>query len=299
MASRRSPVAVRPIRPTRDRPDIERTPVTAAVTATRPVSAPRRPGYWTRYRHALWLLTTRDLKVRYTTSTLGYLWSIIDPLMMAGIYWFVFTLIIPHGRAGQEPYIVFLLSAMLPWQWFSGNISDATRAFRSESKLIRSVKIPRSIWILRQIASKGIEFLISLPVIAFFAIITLKAPVIEGLLYLPMALVLQIVLTVGLNLIIAPASVFLRDLERVVKLATRLLFYGAPVIYSFKLGNPVLHFLYGLDPVVGFLELYRACFFPQVLDWGYVLQSAIVSLILLAIGTVVFRRSIPRVLKEI
>jgi ABC-2 type transport system permease protein len=84
-----------------------------------------------------------------------------------------------------------------------------------------------------------------------------------------------------------------------VRLITRLLFYGAPVIYSFKLGNPVLHFLYGLDPVVGFLELYRACFFPEVLDWGYVLQSAIVSLIVLAIGTVVFRRSIPRVLKEI
>ncbi|MCU1472628.1 ABC transporter permease [Amnibacterium sp.] len=273
--------------------------MTAAVTATRPVRATRRPGYWTRYRHALWLLTTRDLKVRYTTSALGYLWSIIDPLMMAGIYWFVFTLIIPHGRAGQEPYVLFLLSALLPWTWFSGNISDATRAFRSEAKLIRSVKIPRSIWILRQIASKGIEFLISLPVIAFFALVTLKAPVLEALLYLPLALVLQIVLTVGLNLIIAPASVFLRDLERVVKLVTRVLFYGAPVIYSFKLGNPVLHFLYGLDPVVGFLELYRACFFPAVLDWVYVLESAIVSLILLAIGTVVFRRSVPRVLKEI
>ncbi|MGN6742695.1 MAG: ABC transporter permease [Amnibacterium sp.] len=273
--------------------------MTTAVTATRPVRAARRPTYWARYRHALWLLTTRDLKVRYTTSVLGYLWSIIDPLLMAGIYWFVFTVVIPHGRAGQEPYIVFLLSALLPWTWFSGNLSDGTRAFRSEAKLIRSVKIPRSIWILRQIASKGIEFLISLPVIAFFALVTLKPPVLGARIYLPLALVLQIVLTVGLNLIIAPASVFLRDLERVVKLATRLLFYAAPVIYSFKLGNPLLHFLYGLNPIVGFLELYRACFFPEVLDWAYVLESAIVSLILFAVGTVVFRRSVPRVLKEI
>lgn len=273
--------------------------MTAAVSTTRPVRAARRPTYWARYRHALWLLTTRDLKVRYTTSALGYLWSVIDPLLMAGIYWFVFTLIIPHGRAGQEPYIVFLLSAMLPWNWFSGNVSDATRAFRSEAKLIRSVKIPRSIWILRQIASKGIEFLISLPILAFFALITLKAPVLESLIYLPLALLLQIVLTVGLNLMIAPASVFLRDIERVVKLATRLLIYAAPVIYSFKIGNPALHFLYGLNPVVGFLELYRACFFPDVLDWMYVLESAIVSAILFAVGTVVFRRSVPRVLKEI
>lgn len=273
--------------------------MTAAVTAPRVLRTRRRPGYWKRYRQALWLLTTRDLKVRYTTSALGYLWSIIDPLLMAGIYWFVFTLIIPHGNAAKDPYIVFLLSALLPWTWFSGNISDATKAFRQESKLIRSVKIPRSIWILRQISSKGIEFLISLPVIAFFALINLKAPVVETIFYVPLALVLQIVLTVGLNLIIAPASVFVRDLERVVKLATRLLFYGAPVIYSFKLGNPILHFIYGLNPVVGFLELYRACFFPDVLDWAYVLESGIVSLILLAIGTVVFRRTVPRVLKEI
>jgi ABC-2 type transport system permease protein len=85
----------------------------------------------------------------------------------------------------------------------------------------------------------------------------------------------------------------------VVRLATRLLFYGAPVIYSLQFGNPVLHFLYGMDPIVGFLELYRACFFPGVLDWVYVLQSLIVSLVIFAIGTVVFRRSIPRVLKEI
>jgi ABC-2 type transport system permease protein len=108
-----------------------------------------------------------------------------------------------------------------------------------------------------------------------------------------------VVLTVGLNFIIAPLSVFLRDLERIVKLVTRLLFYAAPVLYSLQFGNPVLHFLYGLDPVVGFLELYRACFFPDVLDWMYVLQSAIISLILFAIGAVVFRRSVPRVLKEI
>jgi ABC-2 type transport system permease protein len=273
--------------------------LTAAVTAS-PSLAPAKPaGYWSRYRHALWLLTTRDLKVRYTTSALGYLWSIIDPLLMAAIYWVVFTFVFPHRGAGKEPYIVFMLVALLPWTWFSGNISDATRAFRQEAKLIRSVKIPRSIWVLRQICSKGIEFLISLPVIAFFALITLKAPVLETVVYLPLALALQVVLTVGLNFIIAPLSVFLRDLERIVKLVTRLLFYAAPVLYSLKFGNPVLHFLYGLDPVVGFLELYRACFFPDVLDWMYVLQSAIISLILFAIGAVVFRRSVPRVLKEI
>ena len=89
------------------------------------------------------------------------------------------------------------------------------------------------------------------------------------------------------------------DLERIVKLALRLLFYGAPVLYRLDIKDPVLHFLYGVDPLAGIFDLYRACFFPQVLDWGYVLQSVVVTAIIFVIGVTVFRRSVPRVLKEI
>jgi ABC-2 type transport system permease protein len=269
------------------------------VTAARPITTPKHATYWSRYRHALWLLTVRDLKLRYTTTTLGYLWSIIDPLLMSLIYFVVFTTVFHRGNASENPYLVFLLVGMLPWNWFSGNLVDATKAFRSEGKLIRSVKIPRTIWILRQILSKGIEFLISLPVLAFFALIYLKAPSLQTLYVLPLALVLQIVLTTGLSFIIAPLSVFFKDLERIVRLVTRLFFYAAPVLYHIDIGHPLLHFVYGLNPMSGVLELYRAIFFPQFLDWGYVVQSAIAAIVLFAVGTVVFRRAVPLVLKEI
>ncbi len=273
--------------------------MTAAVPAPRAAVPARRWTYWSRYRHALWLLTTRDLKVRYTTSALGYLWSILDPLLMGLIYFVVFGLIFPRGNLSEDPYILFLLSAVLPWTWFNGNLTDATRAFRQEGKLIRSVKIPRSIWVLRQIASKGIEFLISLTIIVFFALINWTAPSPLTFVYLPLAIVLQVLLTMGCNFIIAPLSVIYRDLERVVKLGVRVLFYGAPVLYHLNIGNPLFHFLYGLNPIAGILDLYRGCFFPQIVDWVYVLEGLIVSVILFTIGSVVFRRSIPRVLKEI
>ena len=122
-------------------------------------------GAWspvTRYRRSLWLLTTRDLKVRYSTSFLGYFWSILDPLVMAAIYWFVFTKV--FGRpVGYEPYIVFLLGGLLPWMWFTGAVSDCTRAFTRESKLIRSTTIPRTIWVARLVLSKGIILVIGNP----------------------------------------------------------------------------------------------------------------------------------------
>ena len=274
--------------------------MTAAVQAPRAVTARPRPSYWARYRQALWLLTTRDLKVRYTTSALGYLWSIIDPLLMAAIYWVVFSFVFTHrGGTAQQPYIIFLLCAVLPWTWFNGNLSDATKAFRQEGKLIRSVRIPRSIWILRQIASKGIEFLISLTILAFFALVTWTPPSPMAIVYLPVAIALQVLLTVGCNFIVAPLAVFYRDLERIVKLGLRVLFYAAPVLYHLDFGNPTLHFLYGIDPLAGIFDLYRGMFFPEIVDWVYVLQSLIGSVIIFTVGAVVFRRSIPRVLKEI
>jgi len=105
--------------------------VTSISTEVRPALRSR----FSRYRHSLWLLTKRDLRVRYSTSVLGYLWSILDPLVMSAIYWFVFTVIFKRD-VGENPYIVFLLAALLPWMWFNGAVSDSTRAFIREAKLI-------------------------------------------------------------------------------------------------------------------------------------------------------------------
>ncbi|MEY9950707.1 ABC transporter permease [Leifsonia sp. EB34] len=290
-------------------------------------SADLRPAQRTRsarYRHSLWLLTVRDLRVRYSTSALGYLWSILDPLVMSAIYWFVFTVIF-HRSVGENPYIVFLLTALLPWMWFNGAVSDSTRAFLREAKLIRSTMIPRTIWVNRIVASKGIEFLLSLPVLAIFAIAT-GAHVNVDILLFPLAILIQVVLTVGVGLIVAPLVVFFRDLERAVKLALRFLFYASPIIYSARdlpggCGPGVaakncaahlaahpgtatdtlfsLHFWSAFNPLTGIFSLYRSAFFPEELDWYLVIVAALMSLVLLGVGWLVFKRFERDVLKEI
>ncbi|MDR6970073.1 ABC-2 type transport system permease protein [Leifsonia shinshuensis] len=294
--------------------------MTSTPTEVRPAQRSR----FTRYRHSLWLLTKRDLSVRYSTSALGYLWSILDPLVMSLIYWFVFTVIF-HRTVGENPYIVFLLAALLPWMWFNGAVSDSTRAFIREAKLIRSTMIPRTIWVNRIAASKGIEFLLSLPVLAVFAIFTGARLNVEALLF-PLAILIQTVLTVGVGLIVAPLVVFYRDLERAVKLALRFLFYASPIIYSARdlpggCGAGVaakhcaaylathpgaqtdvlfsLHFWSAFNPLTGIFSLYRAAFFPEELDWFLVGVSAAMSLVLLAIGWGVFKRFERDILKEI
>jgi ABC-2 type transport system permease protein len=252
---------------------------------------------WSRYRHSLWLLTTRDLKVRYSTSALGYVWSVLDPLVMAGIYWVVFTQVFQRPL-GTDPYIVFLLSALLPWMWFNGAVSDSTRAFLKDAKLVRSTTIPRTIWVNRLVLSKGIEFLLALPVLALFAIV-FRAEVGWELVVFPLAMLLQAILTVGVSLIVAPLVVFFRDLERAVKLILRFLFYASPIIYGVSNLPSELHIWAAFNPLSGIFGLYRAGFFPGELDWFNVAISAAMSVALLAVGLLIFSGSVRQVLKEI
>ena len=250
------------------------------------------------YRHALWLLASRDLKKRYSTSALGYIWSILDPLLMAGIYFFVFSVIFGRGNIGETPYIVFLLTALLPWTWFNGAISDATRAFEFEAKLIRSTKIPRTIWVSSLVLSKGVEFLASIPVLIVFAIFTGATVNWYVVFWIP-AILLQALLTFALGLIVAPLVVFLRDLHRAVKLILRVLFYASPIVYGVTDMPAGLHFWAAFNPLNGIFSLYRAAFFPQQLEWFSVLMAVVMSAAFLGIGLLVFKRAEAAVLKEI
>lgn len=250
-----------------------------------------------RYTHALWLLSARDLRVRYATSWLGYLWSVLDPLVMSLIYWFVFTQVFDRS-VGHEPYIVFLLSALLPWVWFNAAVTDFTRAFTKDAKLVRSTAIPRSIWINRIVLSKGIEFLLATPVLAAFAIVS-GATVGWGLLLFPLGVVLQAALLVGLGLLIAPLCVLYSDLERTTRLVLRALFYASPVIYALGDLPGMLPDIAALNPLAGMFVLYRAGFFPEAWDPSAVVVSALITALLLVVGALSFRRLERPLLKEL
>ncbi|MDT0183318.1 ABC transporter permease [Microbacterium sp. ARD31] len=250
-----------------------------------------------RYLHSLWLLSARDLRVRYATSALGYLWSVLDPLVMSLIYWFVFTQVFGRG-VGEEPYIVFLITALLPWVWFNAAVGDFTKAFSKDARLVRSTAIPRSIWVNRIVLSKGIEFLFSLPVLAIFAIAA-GAQVGWGLLWIPVAVLLQTVLLVGLGLLVAPLCVLWGDLERTTRLILRALFYATPIIYGVADLPAGIQHLAAFNPLAGIFTLYRVGFFPGQWDPVSVIVGAVMCFLFLAVGIWAFRRLERPVLKEL
>ena len=155
----------------------------------------------------------------------------------------------------------------------------------------------------RLVLSKGIEFIVSIPVIIFFAVLSLgtanPAHLHLEVLLVPLAIVMQAVLTLGVGLIVAPLVVFFRDMERAVKLGLRFMFYASPVVYGLVNVPKEFRPFAAINPMSGILSLYRSAFFPQELNWFDVLVSAVLSVVMLAIGLLVFRRTIKTVLKEI
>ena len=255
------------------------------------------PGSARRYLHSLWLLSARDLRVRYTTSALGYLWSVLDPLVMSLIYWFVFTQIFQR-TVGEQPYILFLITALLPWVWFNAAVTDFTRAFNKDARLVRSTAIPRTIWVNRIVLSKGIEFLFSLPVLVLFAVVG-GATVGWGLLWFPLGVLLMAMLLIGLGLIVAPLCVLFADLERTTRLVLRALFYASPIIYGVADLPSGFSWLAVFNPLAGIFTLFRAGFFPDQWDAAAVISSAVMSVVLLGAGLLLFRRLERPLLKEL
>jgi ABC-2 type transport system permease protein len=249
------------------------------------------------YRRILRLLVGRDLKVRYAGSALGYLWSVLDPLLMSLVYWFVFTQII-HRDIGYQPFIVFLLSGQLAWFWISGSINGCAKGLRNEARMVRSSNVPREVWVLRVIASKGAEFIFSIPVLVLFAVAYLKQPHWQ-VVFVPVAMVMTIVLLTGTGLILAPLVVLVRDVERIIPVLLRVLFYFSPILYSVHNIPQRLYLFASLNPLAGIMVLFRSSFFPQELGWNYVLHSAIGCVIIFGIGVFVFSRLERPVLKEI
>ena len=217
------------------------------------------------YRRILKLLVARDLKVRYAGSFLGYLWTILDPLLMSLVYWFVFTKVF-HRSAGSDfaPYMLYLVSGQLPWYWFNGGVMGAARALRSEAQMVRSTNVPRELWVLRVVASKYIEYLFGLPVLAIFALAYLTAPT-PYIFLLPVGWLIEVTLLMGMGLVLAPLNVLIRDIERIVPIFMRMLFYASPVLYSIQQAPTSLRGIYTFNPTVGFLLISRAAFFPAAL----------------------------------
>lgn len=253
-------------------------------------------------RRTLFLLVQRDVKLQYTGSALGYLWTLLEPLTMAGIYWLIFTVIMGARNFGEQPYILFLLCGLLPYNWLQGSASRGCKSLTGEAKIVRSASVPREIWVLRVVLAEFVDLIFALPIIVMIALLTWTG-LHWQVVFVPIAMVLQFFMCFGVALIVAPLNVLADDVQRVVRIIFRVGFYLTPVIYgvtdlSVRGGDGAK--LAAFNPLSGIMCLYRMGFWPdqQVPPILY-LSSVVAAVVIFGAGLWVFRRLEGPVLKEI
>ncbi|PDP86886.1 ABC transporter [Glycomyces fuscus] len=268
------------------------------------------------HRKVVGLLVRRDLKVKYQQSVLGYAWTMLEPLALTMVYFFVFGVILnaergmPEEALAQGGFLLFLVAGILPWNTFGSILSEAPRAMITHSKLITTMKVPREIFPTATVGTKLVEYLLTWPVLILFVIFLGGRPSWEGvLLWLPLAIVLQFVFGLGLTLFLSAVNVLLRDVERLVRIASRLLFYGSAILYpaTMVLSSAAVpewaKALFQLNPLLGIFEMHRAVWFAgfeELTPSTLALTSSVVgSVLMLIIGYWTFRRLEMSVLKEL
>jgi ABC-2 type transport system permease protein len=265
------------------------------------------------HRKVLATLVRRDLRVRYARSVLGYLWTLIDPLAMALVYWFVFG-VIYHTRSISNsqgaPFVLFLVAGLLPWNWFNLSVTESARALYAERLLVRSTNIPRELWVVRLVISKGIEFLMSLPILLAFMLYFRYGQHAEPIrihpekfLYWIPAIALLFLLSVGIGLVMAPVTALIDDFVRIVRIGLRVLFYLTPIVYSTNIlaeRAPWARHFQQLNPLTGINDMFRQVFLTHVTpDWHAWIAACVVTVFWVVLGMWVFRKLEPAVLKEI
>jgi homopolymeric O-antigen transport system permease protein len=252
-------------------------------------------------------LVQADIHKKGADTFLGNLWWVMDPLLQMGVY-VVFVSLILSVKTPDYP--LFILSAILPWKWFTASLTDASQSVVSQGALIKQIQFPKLVLPVAATTAAVVGFVFGL--IPLAGIMLLYPHRISAfVLFIPVVAAVQYVFSLGVSFLVAAVNVFFRDLGNVLRHALRLWFYLSPGLYSLSVldnsgtfrANPILRTLAHLNPFAVLFEAYRAIFYgkadapPHAPDLSSLLNLLVASLVLLAIGTIVFKRLEPQYAK--
>lgn len=243
------------------------------------------------YRELLKTNIKKEIRGKYKGSFLGILWSFINPLLMTLVYAIVFPYLL--RGTGTDNYLIFLIVAIIPWNFFTTVIGQGGQCIRSEGGIIKKVYFPREILPISVVLSGLINFFISCVIIIVFLIFS-GVGLSLYLLLVPIIAIIQSILSLGLIFIISSINVYVKDLEYIVNFIVQMLFYGTPILYNLDTISHAPEWIVNLvrlNPLSVIIASYRDLLYSQQLfDWKSLSIIFIVSLVILFIGYGIFKK---------
>lgn len=241
------------------------------------------------FRELLLTWTAREIKGRYRQSVLGFGWAFIQPVVQIVVISIVFGRFMQVPSEGV-PYPIFSFVAILPWTFFSGAVTAAIPSLLGSMDLITKIFFPREFIPLAAIVARLVDLFIA-SLVLILLMLYYHIPFYPTLLFTPLLLIIQIMLSIGIGLIGSAISVFLRDISFALPLVMQIWMYATPVIYPLSVIPEKWRTLYSLNPMVGIIDSYRrVVLLGQFPDYRYLGISVLFSIALFVFAYIYFKR---------
>jgi homopolymeric O-antigen transport system permease protein len=245
-----------------------------------------------RYRDLVWYLVLRELKVRYRRSTIGFLWTMLQPLAMMLVLQVVFSAIF---RFDLKNYPIYVLAGILFWNFFSQSVVSSMNSLRNNAGLLRKLPLPKAVFPLATVLSGVLNLLLAL--IPLFGLLLVTGhPLRPSLLFLPVAILLAALFTLGAGLLLSPLAAFFSDVVELVTVILTLLMYLTPVFYPMKIVPVRYLWAVRYNPLRSVLEVFRdPIYYGKIPPLSHLGVTLAITLIALAVGALAFRKSSDRI----
>ncbi len=238
------------------------------------------------YREMINGLVRKDLRGRYKGSVLGFAWTFINPLLQLIVYTMVFSVIM---RNGIQDYYVFLFVALVPWIFFSASITGGSSSVLASGDMVKKIYFPREVLPIAYVTSAFVNMALSFVVVLFVLLVTGYGINFVALLYLPVIMLVEYLLALGIAFITSACTVYLRDLEYILGIIAMAWQFLTPVMYASDMVPDQLLPIWNLNPMKSVIEAYRdILYYQQVPQLNTLLAAVLLGVGFLVIGAIVF-----------
>ena len=242
------------------------------------------------FRELFYILSWRDIKVRYKQTVLGAAWSLIRPLLTTIVFTIIFSRVAKLGAPDGAPYAIMVFSGMLPWQFFANAMGEASNSLIGNSNLISKIYFPRLIIPASSIITSLVDFAISFLLLLGMFLVYQYTPNVKIVL-LPLFIILAFIAAFGVGLFLTALNVKYRDFRYIIPFIIQFGLYITPVGFSSAVVPAKWRPLYSLNPMVGIVDGFRWCILGEPMNWQGFLISLAVILFFVFVGTTYFRKT--------